>query len=110
MSVAIVFQPSEESVIVALANVMAFPAMLYPDPRNKIECTVRPAMSFVSVITGAPTGKVRSAAASPAGEPPIQFAGFENAPFAAPVQMWDAAKSVDEKSDETARRARTRCF
>src|SRR6185369_8065208 len=97
MSDAMTFDRADVSRIAAAENVIAVPAISYPPPLNVIARRFRPLMSFVKCVTAGPFGNVSSAAASPAGEPPAQFAEFENRPSAAPVQTCDEAKSGTER-------------
>src|SRR2546425_5545869 len=85
-SQAIVLVPPDESITDAFAaSVMGLPPMVNPSAEKAIDWTVRPFRSFVAVVRLA-AGNEIAAVASPAGEPPIQFDGFENRPSAAPVQ------------------------
>ena len=67
------------------ASVMALPPIVNSSAEKAIDWAVRPVRSFVAVVRLA-AGNEIAAVASPAGEPPIQFDGFENRLSAAPVQ------------------------
>src|SRR4051812_30713534 len=69
-------------------------------------------MSFVTASVRGPAGKTSSADASPAGEPPIQFAASENRGDALPVQTCvdgHAAGAKQHKASEK-RTASARVF